>query len=277
VWVAGRDAHGVFARPGWEVQGVGRFDWAEREPPIVVPPALEFGDALRLFTLTRKGELGVVDFAAPITTVEEASGPDDWDDEVLVPGPVHHSPLGGLGEAVLGARAGRVAQDSLVVAVARGAILHARIAGDSLLSRGRIDLDVRVLSADPALHTSFDGAGVVAVVIAREREDRPDALDVGIARVQLGEPPEVEFRWLGVLEQVPVAVAISFAPTDEGEPTPICALLDSDRTLHLGDWNGGFRQAAAPKTLCSPLTVTALFGDVHVAIATLEGPRLWRA
>jgi len=162
------------------------------------------------------------------------------------------------------------------VATARGGLLHARIAGNALVARGRIELDARILSADPAVEVSSDGAVKVAVVVAKEREDLSDALDFGIARVRLVASPEVEFRWLGVLEQIPVAAAVSFAPAADAEAVPCCVVLDAEQTLHFGDWSGSVRRAAAPASLCSPLTVTALLGEPHVAVASSEGPRLWR-
>lgn len=273
-WCAGRDAAGVLARVGFEMQGAGRHDWAA-DAPHVVAPAIESEDGLRVFTVTRDGQLGVLHFALPLTEVEPASGPDDWDDEVLVPGPVTASDLGSLGESVLGARALAHGDQVHIALVARGALLQRTLSGGSLGDGRRVELDARVLSTEPATRLDEHGAVLAAVVVAREAE-RLDALEVGLALVHFGASASVEYRWLGVLESIPVSASVAFAPDGEGQLAPLGAVLDTEHVLHVGAWSGSFTLVAAPAALLTPLTITAALGAPHVAVSTAEGPRLLR-
>jgi hypothetical protein len=281
-WMAGRDTKGLFARPGFEVQGVARHDWSEDDPPQVVVPGIESEDGLRVFTVTRGGQLAAVEFAPPRVEVEQPSGPDDWDDEILVPGPVSHMELGSIGEGVLGARAVGASNEVYVVAATRGGLRYARLRSHELTQTGRVEIEARVLSTDPAVHSDESGAVVAAVVVAREvpqepdAPENPDALQIGIARVLIGSDAAVDYRWLGVLESIPVSAAVSFVAEPGGGHSPLSAVLDTEHFLHLGTWSGRWSRVAAPSALLSPLTVTAAQDAPHVAVSTPAGPRLQR-
>ena len=258
-WIAGVDAGGLVARANPEVAGMARHAWPDGAATVVPPASPTDGSGLRVLTLGADGALHALDFDPPCTETEAPTGPDDWDDEILVPGPVRCVALGRLPGAASAVRDG-----DRVVGVAGRRLVFATLRGDELVDPGGVDLPGEALSVAAVQD------GTAAVVVRSEERG------IGFVVTPLSGDTAATEQWLGVPPHPPTEAAAAFAPGADGTLLAVCAIRCGDAGLYLGDITGRVLPVAVPAGLLSPLVVTAAAGAFHVAVAAKDGPTLLR-
>ncbi len=287
-WVVWRDAAGLVARAGDAVEGAACSPWPVDDGGLVVGPAEETpaGD-LRAWTVRgAPGAQHLVEtvFAAPVVTVEAPVGPDDWDDEVLVAGPVSERAIAHFGEATVVA-AEHVRRDEGHAQL----VVIAADAGGVMLQGAEVDdAEVRwtfraVLPALPmrgaslAKYVGADGETWVAMALASPDPVHAEVVwsRVIVARIDDAGTHTVQDLWLGALASAPVSAALAFSWVDAERPFWRLLVACEDGSAWLGDADARWSSLDGAD-LVQPVSLATCRDHAHAAVRGSDGPALRR-
>lgn len=287
-WVAWSTERGLFARPGHEVEGAAEARWPDESPASVIAPAVETRQGeLLVYTLRGDGdcrELVETRFTLPVVEVEEAEGPDDWDDEVLVPGPVNETTIGEIeiGEATTTLT--RAAEDDVRVLALSPAgdgstLHHVQVRGGIVKAFATPKLPgVPLPHAEPAAFVDHAGETVAAVTLVRTATEPLDALTLGVMLARFGAsgPSALEEVWLGNLPAAPTSAVVAFSCIETERPFFRCVVLCEDGSVCVGDRTGRWEAHTPAAELLLPLVLTTCIDHAHVGVRGPNGPTLER-
>lgn len=290
-WVVCQAGNGLLARAGAEMEGSARAVWPAETSADIAAPALETGAGeLEVYSL-RGGapvrELYRTRFAPPVTAVEEPAGPDDWDDEVLVAGPVSEELVAPIDAAPGPVTLVRAGEDEIRLLTVSGhgggaALRQITLRGGALAGVERLDLPGRpVWDAAPAVR--WDGAATTAAVLLHRLAADGSTNQVGVAVARFdagGANIAAEARFCD-LPAAPRSgtVAWSFLA---GEPSfHSWLVLCEDGSAHCGDSGGRHTRLPADLPLAEPVSFSvcgmfrqaAVPGDFGLILRRIEPPQ----
>jgi hypothetical protein len=287
-WVAWSTGRALFARPGHEVEGAAEARWPDESRVDVIAPAVETRQGeLLVYTLRGEGarrELVETRFTKPIVEVEEAEGPDDWDDEVLVPGPVNQTTIGeieiGEGTATLT----RAAEDDVrVLALSAfedgSAVHHAQVRGGIVSAFATSKLPgVPLPHAQPAAFANHAGETVAAIALTRTAAEPLGTRTLGVMLARFGAsgPAVIEEVWLGNLPAAPASAVVAFSCIETERPFFRCVVLCENGLVCVGDRTGRWETLTFTAELLLPLVLTTCADHAHVGVRGPNGPTLER-
>ncbi|MEM7156323.1 MAG: hypothetical protein AAF799_25945 [Myxococcota bacterium] len=289
-WVAWEDATGLRARvDDAEVQGIAHAPLAG--PHHVVEPLVRRPDGtVSAYVVTgEQSTLQECRFAAPVTEVEPATGPDDWDDEILVAGPVEQRDVGRMplmptaSGALHDADRSRLVfvtprNDGLVVMYAdiragtMAASASALLPGahplpdiSPVVTAGAEDGETlaHVMSWRPASESAANGAipGSPAV------ELWSSTLRCSAAGTQV-----IDERRIGSARE-PIRSAASAVSWDDTPATrPTVGFLDGAGVLHISKQGGPLVPTTPPETRMLPLALATSEDRTYLFVDTDRGP-----
>jgi hypothetical protein len=287
-WIAWSSGRGILARPGYEVTGAAEASWPEEMAVEAIVPAVETAHGeLLVYSLRAMGDrrqLVETRFTAPVVTTEEAEGPDDWDDEILVPGPVRETVIGdmqgGSGTTTLARAAeGDIRIVALSTAGSSGVLYHVSVRGGAVTDVARLELPgVALPHAKPAVFVDRAGDTVVAILLSRAGDKSLAEATVGVvlARFDGSGPVVTGESWLGSPSAAPVSAAVAFSYVETERPFFRCVVLCGDGSLFGGDGTGYWESHLPVAQLLVPLVFVTCESHAQVGVRGAHGPTLER-
>ena len=284
-WVAWVDATGLRAKSGVEVEDAAVVAWAAQPGVHVIAPAIEDADhALWVYAVRGEPhELVAVRFGPPEVIVEPPEGPDDWDDEALIPGPVGETVVEPAEHDSTEVASTLVRADDgtarLVIAIrglAASALVYVLVGEpDTFAPLPGHPLGGNALAA----YVDEHGDVIAAVVVTRSTEGDNPATEVGVALVRFKptDAPEVSVRWMATLSAEPAEAAVAFSWVATERPYWRCVVRGADGAAWIGDSRGAWSVWDVPHEPLTPLALITCAADAQVAAVGARNASLVRA
>lgn len=288
-WAVWTDEVGLVARAG-DATVMGVTEVPLPGPSHVLAPVLQQpdGSALVYVVAGEQPTLSVYRISPPVTEIEPAKGPDDWDDEVLVAGPAQPRALASLAFVPSRSAVIRDGEGARLVVTSDSdagiAVMHLSV-GDGLGPSASVLLEgARPLpDVDPVLRISADGHSEVHVLFWRPRRiavegqrgsrDDPHWIDLFVGTTHFSEDQVVRHaeRPVGTVAQ-PVRSAAAAASAD-GQPAQLAfAVLDHRGSLCVADARTGLVPVSVEGTPSVPLALATSPVHTYVCFETPRGP-----
>lgn len=290
-WLLWRDIDGICASPGIDSFGaIAREGVAFARSSdagassIVLEPAFEQPDGALLINICEPRENAVAlrsqRFLPPVIEIEEPDGPEDWDDEILVPGRVENVDIGEI--PLPGFCHALVFDDTTDRFVALSQTEHGvrldlvRFGEGQATSTHIGSAQGRIPPGAPSIvHGAIDARRVTCLLV-RQRVDSPAATDLVAFTATLqsdGEPLVSEDR-LVTLNTTIASAAIVAEPGGSDDQWR-GAIVDDSGAVHSVDSSANYERIEIESPML-PLRLVADSSSVHLVRLTPLGPVLQR-